>query len=226
MNTNNILDKSYYIFGSSGISLEIAELLIKNNRNVRGFVLDAQYMDSQDEILQNIPIISYERFCAEYHDIPGLVVVSLGEPDNREKISLRLHNDSILECGVNFSDYTSSSASIGQGTIIHFGSFISNNTKIGASCLINKMSIVGHNSTIDDFCVISPRVTIGGYVSIGHNSFIGLGASIRDRVRIGNNCIVGMGAVVTKNVDDNSVVVGNPATFIRYNDSESVFKHN
>jgi maltose O-acetyltransferase len=33
-------------------------------------------------------------------------------------------------------------------------------------------------------------------------------------VSIGDNCIVGAGSVVTKNVNDGSVVAGNPAKFI------------
>lgn len=37
------------------------------------------------------------------------------------------------------------------------------------------------------------------------------------RIRIGNNVIIGAGAVVTKNVPDNSVVVGNPMRIIDRN---------
>ena len=39
-------------------------------------------------------------------------------------------------------------------------------------------------------------------------------------VTIGENAIVGAGAVVTKDVPDNAVVVGNPAKVIKYLDSE------
>ena len=37
---------------------------------------------------------------------------------------------------------------------------------------------------------------------------------------IGENAVVGAGAVVTKDVPDNAVVVGNPARVIRYLDAE------
>lgn len=44
-------------------------------------------------------------------------------------------------------------------------------------------------------------------------------------VTIGENAVVGAGAVVTKDVPDNAVVVGNPARVIKYLDKEK-FKSN
>ncbi|MFN3315526.1 MAG: DapH/DapD/GlmU-related protein, partial [Raineya sp.] len=45
---------------------------------------------------------------------------------------------------------------------------------------------------------------------------IGTGATILGGIRIGKNAMVGAGAVVTKNVPENAVVVGNPAKVIKY----------
>ncbi|MDE6176697.1 MAG: sugar O-acetyltransferase, partial [Paramuribaculum sp.] len=54
-------------------------------------------------------------------------------------------------------------------------------------------------------------------VVIGDDCWIGGGTIICPGVRIGNRCIVGAGSVVTKNVDDDSIVAGNPARLIRRN---------
>lgn len=51
-------------------------------------------------------------------------------------------------------------------------------------------------------------------VEIGDNVHIGTNATILPGVQIGNNCIIGVGAVVTKNVPNNSIVVGVPARVI------------
>lgn len=48
-------------------------------------------------------------------------------------------------------------------------------------------------------------------VTIGNNVFIGMRSLILPGVTIGNNCIIGAGTVVTKDIPDNSVVVGHPA---------------
>ncbi|MBO9312356.1 MAG: acyltransferase [Chloroflexus sp.] len=52
-------------------------------------------------------------------------------------------------------------------------------------------------------------------ISIGDGSWIGSGAIILDGVRIGRNVVVGAGAVVTKDIPDYCIAVGNPARVIR-----------
>ena len=48
-------------------------------------------------------------------------------------------------------------------------------------------------------------------ITIGEDCWIGGGAIISPGVTIGDRCIVGAGAVVTKDVPDDTIVVGNPA---------------
>jgi len=52
-------------------------------------------------------------------------------------------------------------------------------------------------------------------VKIGKYSFIGHGAKIMPGVKIGRNVIVGAGSVVTKDIEDYCIVVGNPAKVIK-----------
>lgn len=53
-----------------------------------------------------------------------------------------------------------------------------------------------------------------GITTIGANTFLGMGCTIMPGVSIGDNSIVASGAVVTKDVDRNTVVGGNPAKVI------------
>ena len=53
-----------------------------------------------------------------------------------------------------------------------------------------------------------------GRVTIGDNVFVGAGAIILPGVTIGNDVIIGAGAVIAKDIPDDSVVVGNPASVI------------
>ncbi len=57
-------------------------------------------------------------------------------------------------------------------------------------------------------------------VHIKRNVWIGVNVTILPGVTIGKNAVVGAGAVVTKDVPDNAVVVGNPAKVIKYLDAE------
>ena len=82
---------------------------------------------------------------------------------------------------------------------------------------------------LDDGVELAPNVTIATVnhdfhqknivtckpVHIKKNAWIGSNVCIMPGVTIGENSIVGAGAIVTKDVPDNSVAVGNPAHVIR-----------
>lgn len=100
---------------------------------------------------------------------------------------------------------------IGSGFYIgHFGGIV-----------VNECSIIGKN------CNISQGVTLGrsnrgknkGHPILGDNVYIGPGAKIVGNVKVGNNVAIGANCVVTKNVEDNAVVVGVPGKVISLNGS-------
>ena len=66
---------------------------------------------------------------------------------------------------------------------------------------------------------VGPGVVIGRvgqyFPVIGDNVYIAANSTVIGNVHIGNNCIIGAGTVVTKDIPDNSVVVGNPMRIIR-----------
>lgn len=64
------------------------------------------------------------------------------------------------------------------------------------------------------------RILLCKPVHIKKNAWIGAGVTILPGVTIGENAIVGAAAVVTKDVPDNAIVVGNPARVMRYADIE------
>jgi len=100
---------------------------------------------------------------------------------------------------------------IGNGCTILDGAVITNEVFMGKGCLINPHCSVSHNARIGDFVEISPGVRLTGFCEVGDFSVIGTNAVILPKVKIGKNVVVGAGAVVTKDVPDNSLVVGIPA---------------
>ena len=58
-------------------------------------------------------------------------------------------------------------------------------------------------------------------VHICRNVWIGAGATILPGVTVGENAVVAAGAIVTKNVEPNTIVGGNPAKLIKHIDPKA-----
>ena len=114
--------------------------------------------------------------------------------------------------------------SIGRNTIIGRASTVENNTKIGDLCKIETGAHITGNAIIKKNVFIGPHVTmtndkymgkvkniqlIGPIIESGAK--IGANATILPAVRIGKLAVVGAGSVVTKNVSNNTTVIGVPA---------------
>lgn len=93
-------------------------------------------------------------------------------------------------------------------------------SKIGPGFYIGHFGGIVIRGDFGNNCSIGQNVTVGskgagksnGWPEIGNNVYIGAGAKIIGAIKVGNNTIVGANAVVTKDVPDNSLAVGVPAT--------------
>jgi acetyltransferase-like isoleucine patch superfamily enzyme len=51
--------------------------------------------------------------------------------------------------------------------------------------------------------------------TVGSDCWIGAGATILPGVRVGDGCVIGAGSIVTRDLEDFSIVVGSPARLVR-----------
>lgn len=65
------------------------------------------------------------------------------------------------------------------------------------------------------------QVLLCGKVTIRKNAWIGAKAMILPGVTVGENAVVAGGSVVTKDVEANTVVGGNPARVLKYLDAQT-----
>lgn len=105
----------------------------------------------------------------------------------------------------------SQSSKIGDGCAFHMGVIISSANKIGVGVKINTGGCITHDVTVEDFVTIAPRAVVCSGVVVGSGAYIGANSTILPNIRIGKGSVVGAGSVVTKDVEDNAVVFGNPA---------------
>lgn len=111
------------------------------------------------------------------------------------------------------------------GRYVHFGKMIYANFNLtlvdDTHIYVGDYTMLGPNVTIATAGhPISPELREKGYqynapVRIGRNCWIGAGAVIVPGITIGDNVVVGAGSIVTKDLPDNVVAVGNPCHILR-----------
>lgn len=120
-------------------------------------------------------------------------------------------------------------ATIGEDCNICAHTFIENDVVIGNKVTVKSGVFLWDGITIEDNVFIGPCVAFTNdklprskvypesflRTIIKKNASIGANATILPGVIIGEGAMIGAGAVVTKNVDPFTVVIGNPAKFIK-----------
>jgi len=102
-----------------------------------------------------------------------------------------------------------------QGSIVMPGVIINSYSRIGQICLINTGSIIEHDNYFKNFSSAGPGVTTSGNVIVNELSHLGTGSVVIHDITIGENTILGANSVAIKNLDSDSVYVGNPARKIK-----------
>jgi serine O-acetyltransferase len=102
-------------------------------------------------------------------------------------------------------------ARIGEGLMLaHRGCIYIGPCEIGRNCNISQETTIGQGR------LGTERF---GVPKIGDNVYIAPGAKVFGKITIGNNVSIGANAVVSKDIPDNAIVVGNPGRVIGYQDT-------
>lgn len=162
----------------------------------------AKNICQENQKINNVPVLDEDgillyEFCYEYKDRTDLVVEEL-----RKKGLIIGQDVNIINCNIDST----------WGWLISIGNYVT----------LTHTTLLAHDA--------STNLTLGktklGKISIGDYVFVGY-SIILPNVKIGNKVIVGAGTVVSKDIPDNTVVVGNPMRAIgTYDDYIEKHKEN
>jgi acetyltransferase-like isoleucine patch superfamily enzyme len=129
-------------------------------------------------------------------------------------------------------------AVLGKGCIVGKGAYVDKDVRIGDFCKLQNGVFVFHGFNLEAGVFLGPGVMLlndkhprainpdGSPKSdadwevssgvVGYGAAVGGGAVVLPGVKIGRWALVGSGAVVTRDVADRGIVVGNPARVVGY----------
>lgn len=207
------------VIGAKGLAKEILEIFAQQGETENLFFFDNISHDNPGKLFGRFPILrSLDEAQQKFRDINDpAFCLGLGKPQYRYQLFHQFNalGGSAVSTISKYADIGSYDTEIQPGCNILSGVVITNNVKIGKGTLINPNCTISHDARIGDFVEISPGVSVTGNCIVGDFCVLGTHSAILPGVRLGRNVVVGAGAVVTKDVPDDSLVVGVPAILKR-----------
>lgn len=215
------------IFGLEQIS-EIAHyyLINESDHEVVAFCVNEVDLPIEKKF-NNLPIVSFESIDDMYsrNDYEFFAPLS---SEKMNTVRERVYN-SIKEKGYKMISFISSKSivytnDIGENCFIQAGNVIQPFTKIGNNVMLWSGNLIAHHSEVKDHVTFASHVAVAANCYIGENSYLGTNSTVRDGIRVAKGTLVGLATAITKNTEEWSVYMGNPAKKIGNNISKSILK--
>ena len=147
------------------------------------------------------------------HSLADVAKCEIGEGTNIWQFVVILENATIgKNCNICAHCLIEGDVIIGDRVTVKSGVYLWNGT------VIENDVFIGPNATFTNDKKPRSKVYPESFssVTIKKGASVGANATILPGVTIGEKALIGAGAVVTKDIPDRAVVVGNPARIIRY----------
>jgi len=183
-----------------------------SEHEVAAFTVNREYI--QEEQFKELPVVAFED--VENLFPPGeysFFAPMTGRNMNRNRENI--YNEAKAK-GYPFISYISSRATIfdneiGENCFILEDNTIQPFTTIGNNVVMWSGNHIGHHGQIKDHVFFTSHVVLSGHCVVESYSFFGVNSTIRDYTSIAQGTLVGMASAITKETEEWSIYVGNPA---------------
>ena len=197
------------ILGAGGHAKVIADIVLKNNDCLIGFLDDN--ISTNTTIIKDYKVIGKLEKAIELNKENNNLKFVIGIGDNLARSQISKKYTLPYYTAIHPNAVIGIETKIGIGTVVMANASVNSNSTIGKHCIINTGAVIEHDNILEDYVHISPNATLGGTVKIGEKSHIGIGATVKNNINICKNCIVGAGAVIVKDIKENGIYIGVPA---------------
>ena len=140
-----------------------------------------------------------DNFIANEQSVIGSSGFTMAEDEDGNKIRIPTLGHVIIGDNVEVGAHDNISCGSGGDTVLE--DFVK----------LDALVHIGHDTHLHKNVEITAGVTISGFCELGEHAYVGVNAVLRNRIKVGENAFIGMGSNVTKSVEANTTVAGNPA---------------
>lgn len=185
-----------------------------------GHTVEVVY-DQNSDVTPSFPctVIHDEGDIGEYARRCEGFLVTMASDSGRERFrcSRILENYGLVPVSaIHPRAYLAHSLRHGKGLQAMARATVTEDAVLGDYVMVNTNCTVDHDCVIGDAAHVMGAAYLASSVVVGDFATIGANATVLPRIRIGKGAYVGAGAVVTRDVEENALVVGVPARFVKY----------
>lgn len=190
------------IVGAGGFFLELYEYLLNDieNKNISSVSIKG-VLDDQIPV-KPLPT-KYLGTIREY--IPhnnDVFLIAIGNVKHRENIFNILKEKSArFFTYIHSTALVSSSATLGEGTIVCPMSIVNAKAQVEQNVSINVHTSIGHEARVGPHSVLSPYSALNGSANIGSKVFLGTRATVFPSVTVGDECVIDSHTAVRRPVE-------------------------
>ena len=215
------MTKKLIIFGNAEIA-SLAKFYFTNDSEyeVIAFTVDDEYLEN--DTFEGLPVIPFSEVNKKYPPSEYEMHVALSYIRLNQLREQKYHQ--AKAAGYKLASYFSSKSSfwddlsIGDNCFILEDQTIQPTGKIGNNVMLWSGNHIGHGTKIGNHTYFASQVVVSGNCKIGKRCFFGVNATLKDFLIIGDDVFVAMDASVTRDLKNNSVVVGSKCTIFDADD--------